>query len=219
MIHLPEPLPLPTSDVYARITLGVEEDVVIDKENAMRQLVLVTERDYAMRVFANKSLRLANIVEPMDRFTEQPVDVNRMATRAFYLGSIAGALIGERAHGNVYQPDRLLDNTRLIDYSTSDDTFHESHASAEAIMEFGHNGYESIGDEAKDRIEKWSEWVVPSVTNQRYFTLGAGLITAVSFGVHNMYINAYERREMEILAETIENSDSDDIFAKLLSGE
>ncbi len=207
---------LPTQNDYANMLHEAARQYPINtNEELVRYFQARMRLGHSFKAHLNQAVELGYVLEPTDRTIGKPLDPDFTTSAPFQFGYGYGLLTTMPFFGEI-KPKEVLSQIHAP-VSPDEDPLDYKHQLATIIVEAGEQGMAIIGERAADELEQIETRIIPDVTKQRYFRIGAGVVLYATHRTISAALEEQAKRDRSILQEALDDSpDWDAELTKLL---
>ena len=205
---------LPTSRDYQRGVASIDE--LVRREPTVVDGLALHERGLGSmrgaREYLLQAQAIGTLLEPRDKVLG--IDDQRLTTRAWRQGSVAGLLVAREVHGEAVDAIDMMTKFGVKEASggSEGDMEHAKHLLAQEVIDMAETGLPRLGDEAFAIVEEWEDEVVPEIVHRPMFRRGVGMAALLAYEAHEDKWRTSVVRQAEMF-------DWDEGLAELLGGD
>lgn len=172
MDFAPDIPPLPDDQAYARAAMAVQGRMFRRRETPSDHLLNLTTASESLAKFSSAASTLANSVEAPNEARDNYNDLSRSASRALWLGTLAGLSIARDAHASILIPTKLFTFapplTVAIDPQSGE---YDRLALQQEYIRTGDAGLTALGRTAVTFVTRWGVKRFSSIAIAHYLVL------------------------------------------------
>lgn len=208
--YLPGEIPPPEPDDYMRaLDMTVSCERIANGRDVLEAIGRHRGHEGSYNYYVREVATYVGVaIEPFDKHLGRPFDEEQRVAHAVIRGMAFARLFIPRAHDPVVQLGDLVP-TFPEGLEKIDDAYDRNQAFARYFVDCGERGVDLMSDQTVSQLEAFEDEVADSVSAQRFFRTGCGIVAYAALQAHASYNRHVAKSGMQDLQQAVDAADSD----------